>query len=388
MTITAGPTTGDGVAEVDPSFRRIEHFDAASAEHLTGRQLEAIRDVAPAFQQWFRDQGTIGAVRTCDLVALPYPREFALWRAAVSPAPFVRIFNRMMVVQWHDAGGVLRTLLAEPTDYELAANTPFFAKLAQRFEKVQRSIVDYHPTVIEHLATLGISPDMVDYLTFDHLHTQDIRPWLGTTTPQPDLERQGRSTRGEPVSPFFPNARLLVMRDEWEMLAALHPLQRRWFQPETYRDIPLERVMILDHDTLIAPGLALVKTPGHTLGNHTVVLSTSTGIWTSSENGVHAECYEPAMSKIPGLARLADDYGVEVVLNANTPELAAIQYNSMVKEKLIADRGGPGGAWPQHFSSSEMTPWRLSPAVTPSFTYKGITHGMITPAGTAPDRPA
>ncbi len=359
-------------------FTAIEHFAEADAEHLTGRQLAAIRSAAPAFQSWFRALGTCEAVVTCDLIELPYPRRFAMWRAATSPAPFVRIFNRMMVVQYLGAGGERRTLLVEPTEWELAANTPFFARLATTMpDRARDRVVEEHGTVQSHLERLGIAPEDVDEIAFDHLHTQDLRVWLGTTRPQPDLVAVGKARADEPVEPYFPNAKLLVMRDEWEMLPALHPLQASWYQPTTFADLRPDAIEVLDGDTLLGPGVALLRTPGHSLGNHTVVLNTSTGIWTQSENGVHPELYQPERSRIPGVARHAREYGHEVILNANTPELTATQYNNMVKEKLIADHGGPGGDWVQHLCSSELTPWRLAPGCSPSFTFGSITHGTL-----------
>lgn len=356
----------------------IEHFAEADAEHLSGRQLAAVREAAPAFASWFGALGTCEAVETCDLIELPYPRRFAMWRAATSPAPFVRIFNRMMVVQFLDAAGKRRTLLVEPTEWELAANTPFFARLASSMpNRARERVVVEHGTVQSHLALLGIAPEDVDYLTFDHLHTQDLRVWLGTTAPQPDLVAVGKAHAEEPVEPFFPNAKLLVMREEWEMLDVLHPLQQSWYQPATFADVRRDAVEVLDGDTLLGPGVALLRTAGHSLGNHTIVVNVTSGIWTQSENGVHPEMYQPERSRIPGVARHAREYGHEVILNANTPELTATQYNNMVKEKLIADRGGPDGEWMQHLCSSELTPWRLAPACSPSFTHGAISHGTL-----------
>lgn len=361
----------------------IDHFSASEKEVLPGRQLAAIREAAPSFREWFAGSGSPGWVRTCDLIALPYPRRYALWRAALSPAPYVRIFNRMLAVRWRDADGSARTMLVEPTEHDLAANTPYFAAMEARHPRMRSMAVVVHGTVEGHLERLGIAPEEVDYLTFDHLHTQDLRRWLGTTKPAPDLVAQGKvpeDMAGEPLDPVFPNARLLVMRAEWEQLAdgALHPLQRRWYQQRTFGSLRTDRVEVLDGDTLVGPGIALLRTPGHSIGNHSVVLNTSSGIWTSSENGVHAECYSPERSRIPGLRSHAREWGAEVVLNANTPELAAYQVNSMVKEKLVADRGGPGGEWVQHFPSSELTPWVGSPGTSPSFVWSGITHGSLS----------
>ena len=59
------------------------------------------------------------------------------------------------------------------------------------------------------------TPDEIDYVAFDHMHVQDLRPILGT--------EDGR------VPPRFPNATLLVPRVEWDDWDDLHPLQRAWF---------------------------------------------------------------------------------------------------------------------------------------------------------------
>jgi hypothetical protein len=61
------------------------------------------------------------SVVTCDLVTLPYPTKFGLFRAAATPAPFLSITNRMLVIRWTDTSGRRRTLLFEPSDVDLGA---------------------------------------------------------------------------------------------------------------------------------------------------------------------------------------------------------------------------------------------------------------------------
>jgi glyoxylase-like metal-dependent hydrolase (beta-lactamase superfamily II) len=360
-------------------FTPIDVFRQVNAERLPGRQLDAIREAAPAFQEWFRKQGQVSAVRTGDLVGLPYPTEYALFRANHAPAgPFVRIVNRMMIVQWRTDLGDVKTLVVEPTDVQLAESTAYFSGLRERFPgAVADRLVGRFGTVEEHLAAAGIRPEDVDYITFDHLHTQDVRRWLGTTAPQPDLADKGLAPRDEALQPYFPNAKLLIMRPEWEQFPGEHPLQRKWYQGTTYPAVRTDNVVLLDTDVLLGPGVALMFTPGHTVGNHSIVLNTSSGVWTVSENGMHAEAYTPERSKIPGLRDYHQQWGFEVVLNSNTPESSGVQYNSMVKEKLVADRGGPGGEWVQHFPSSEMVPWKMAFRTEPSFTYGAITEGDL-----------
>ncbi|HYY22853.1 MAG TPA: hypothetical protein VE780_13345, partial [Thermoleophilaceae bacterium] len=55
------------------------------------------------------------------------------------------------------------------------------------------------------------------------------------------------------------------------------------------------------------------------------------------------------------------------------------QYDSMVKEKAIADPNRADPRWTNVFPSSELVSWRRQWPVVPSFTYGGINHGHITP---------
>ncbi len=335
-----------------------------------GARLRRARAAAQAFRTEFASTGTPDSVRTYDLVSLPYPTRFGLWRAALSPAPFLTITNRMLVVRWTGPDGRRRTLLFEPSDVELDANTPYFATLAARTpSRLQELMVTRHATVESRLAQAGIAPADVDYLVFDHLHTQDVRRWLGTTAPQPDISPD------RPVPAYFPNARLVVQRRELDAMADLHPLQRPWYQPQTYVDLPASRLLPVDGDVLLGPGVALLSTSGHVVGNQSLVLNTSTGIWASSENAVAAECLTPEHSKSPGVARWAARWGQEVVLNANTLETTAEQYNSMVVEKTVVDRDQRDSRFLQFFPSSELTRNRLNPGTTPTFTHGALTHG-------------
>lgn len=374
-------------------MKTIDIFTEADGQTLPGRQLAAIKEAAPAFHDWFAGAGTVRAVHTFDLVGLPYPTEYALFRAHSQVAsPFVRITNRFLVVQFDDNAGVLRTMLVGPTDVELADNTAYFQTLGDKLPgAVQSVVVKRYQTVAQHLADIGLKPEDVDYLTFDHLHTQDIRRWMGTTEPQPDLAAMGLASKNDPIEPFFPNATLLIMRREWEQFPGEHPLQRRWFQGQTYGAVRTDMIRMIDHDVLLGPGVALVNTPGHTVGNHSIVLNTTSGVWTSSENGMMPEAYDPAASNIPGLRGYFDETGFEVVLNSNTPESSGVQYNSMVKEKLIAGRGGPTGETVQHFCSSEMSSWWFSQRTGPGHTFGAITEGTLDlnpRAGRTPDKPA
>jgi len=348
---------------------RIDAFDAVDSAAPYGVQLRQVRAAAAVFRRDFLVTGTPTSVVTKDLITLPYPTRFGLWRSALTPSPYLSITNRMLVVRWDEAG-VTKTLVFEPSDHELGENTPYFARLnAQTPAALQRRIVTRHATVLENLAALGIAPEEVDYLAFDHLHTQDVRRWVGTTTEQPDLAT---------CEPAFPNATLVVQRDELDAMADLHPLQLPWYQPETYRDLRPEALAAVDGDVLLGPGVALVATPGHTVGNQSLVLATSDGIWAVSENVIAVECMVPEHSTIPGVAKSARTWGREAILNTNTPEALADQYNSVVKEKCLVDPSQRDARFPQFLPSSELTASRYFPGTKPTFTHQSITHNPQT----------
>jgi hypothetical protein len=176
---------------------------------------------------------------------------------------------------------------------------------------------------------------------------------------------------------YLSNARLLVQRGELETLARIHPLQAPWYIPEAIAGVPADRIITLDGDHAIGGGFAIVRTPGHTAGNHTIVVVTDRGAWTISENGICVDAYAPGISRIRGIARHARDHGVEVILNANTREGSLDQYTSMVLEKTLADPVPDRPELPQHFASSQLVPHVLAPGLAPTYTHGMISHGEI-----------
>lgn len=357
------------------SLERIEHFSQPSLGPTPAEALRGLRNEAEAFKEWFRGTGVVDGFAARSLVTLPYPKRFALWEACRLPLPYVWMTNRMFVIRWTEEGAT-RTMLAEPSDYELGVDTPFLARSIESLpmgkERALDTFFTRHAHIEDHLAALGIAPEEVDYLSFDHLHTQDIRRLVGTTAPAPDL-----GYHDAPVPPMFPNARLIVQRDELAHVRDVHPFQARFHQSWTYTDIDESRLLIVEGDVLLGPGVALIRTPGHTLGNHTLCVNTARGIFTSSENGVSLDSWCPELSRIPGVAKWAKEWGYEVVLNFNTPEYASWQYNSMIKEKLIADPIPGRPELPQVFPSSELTRHRLAPGVKPLYEHGDLTVGDL-----------
>ncbi|WP_217545679.1 hypothetical protein [Streptomyces sp. GbtcB6] len=358
------------VADLPSVGTRVDTLtDLSRSDEPPGVRLRTARAQARAFRGEFALTGTPDSVVTCNLVTLPYPTRFGLFRASRAIAPFLSITNRMLVIRWRDSDGHPRVLLFEPSDVELGRYTPYFDNLVQKTPGVlERRMVREHGTVLGHLARLGIRPGDVDYLMFDHLHTQDLRRWVGTTAHQDDLDARPQAA--------FPRAKVVVQRDELAGMAELHPLQRPWYQPGTYRDVPPEAFLPIDGSIVLGPGVAVVKTPGHVFGNQSLVVNTSTGIWVSSENVIAAEALTPEHSGLPGIAKWARQWQQEVVLNANTIETTADQYNSIVLEKTLADRSQADSRFLQFFPSSELTGAWTNPGTTPTFSHRHITHGV------------
>ena len=343
-------------------------LEATPAAHL-----RAVRAAAPEIREQLKASGAVELFATRSLVTLPYPRQYGLWEACTKRAPFVFMTNRMAVVRFVDFEGRPRVLVAEPSDYELGAGTPFLDESMKDVPLpralAMRTFFRRHGTVEAHLLKMGIRVDEVDWLFFDHLHTQDLRRLLGTTTPQPELGYPDR-----PIPPLFPRATLLTARGEMEQVDDVHPFQRRFHQAWTYRDLDRSRVATFDGSLLLGHGVALLRTPGHTFGNTTLVVNTKDrGLLTSSENGISTDSYAPEHSKIPGVAAFAFRWDYEVVLNYNVPEFASWQYDAMVLEKLVADPVPDAPQFPQCVPSSELTRSRLAPGIAPTWEHGELT---------------
>jgi hypothetical protein len=141
--------------------------------------------------------------------------------------------------------------------------------------------------------------------------------------------------------------------------------------------VRMEDVVLTTGDLALGDGVMLLRTPGHTSGNQTLFLNTESGVWGISENGTCADNWSPLESRIKGLAFLCKKQDLDLVLNANTPELGALQYTSMIMERTIVDRVRRAPAFVQMFPSSEVTPSLLAPGLTPSLLHRAITHGEV-----------
>lgn len=347
---------------------RVPDLDAAWAVAGSGARLDAVRRAGRTLRDKLLATGPARCVRTADIATFPYPTGFGLQGVASSIVPYVFLRNRVQLVQVASGGKTL-TILVNPTDAERSRQAPFFARLEQRYGRTATKLLGkVHHTIDQALEAFGVTRAQIDYVTFDHLHVQDVR---GLLAPGPD------------GTTYLPNAKLLVQRAELATLTGgLHPLQVEWYIPQCLDGVPADRIVALDGDYLLGGGFAIVRTPGHTIGNHTLVVVTDRGAWTISENGICVDAYAPGISEIRGVARHARDTGVECILNANTREHTLDQYTSMVLEKTLADRVPERPELPQHFPSSELVAHPLALGLAPTYSHGAITFGA--PAADSP----
>jgi len=348
---------------VPAGMTRVPELDLAWAVSGAGARLRAVRAAAERLRDRFANGPRVVAVRTLPLRTLLYPSRFAFDGAARSPAPFVVLTHRCVVVQLLQ-GGALKTLLFNPTDVEAARAAPYLARLSARLgARAAKLLVQAFDPIETQLARLGIAPDDVDYVAFGHLRMQDLRPLLGTGDGAP----AGR----------FPRATLLTPARAWSDWDDVHPLQRAWFVQGGKRGVPGERVALLEGDVALGGGAVLLRTPGLTAGHQTLFLNTDRGVWGVSANGTSADSWSPLDSRIAGLASACRASEVDVVGDGSTPEAAADQYTSMVLERTLADRVRRAPAFAQVFPSSEVTPSKIAPGLAPTLLHRAITSGDV-----------
>jgi hypothetical protein len=327
-------------------------------------RVEDTRAAANAFRRYMLAGPKVRYFQSFDLVCVPYPSRYGLRNAFSRErlVEYVHIQNRLFVVQF-DTNDGLKTLLVSPSDHERGGETPFFRRLQDKTPAMmQRLIVKRQSTVPEVISRIGLKPEDIDYITYDHLHTQDLRRWLGS-------DRQAG---------IFPHAKLIVHHREWESAKDLNPYQADWYCPNGIDSIPEHKIIHFDGDIMLGDGVALIHTPGHTEGNHSIVVHTDEGLWVISENGISVDSYAPLLSKAAGVADYARVIGTEVIINGNTLENSIDQYISMVQEKTIAGPSKRDPRFPNIFPSSEMTPYWLFPGTTPGFYVGAAKHGKIS----------
>jgi len=367
--------------KTEPAVQPIQNFQGARDSSVPSTRLEEVRKRARKFREEMLSGGQVLFYKSCELVRVPYPVRYAftnVYTQSIIRSPVLHIVNRLFVIQFRSNGGV-KTLLFSPSDVMANAETRFFKRLgggelarmegkvgeksAAGFLKtgIQKLVAPTTLTVDQWLAKIGVRPEKVDYLAYDHLHTQDLRNWMGSD--------------GKPG--LFPNAKLLIQREEWESAQGLVAPQQDWYCPNGTKGIDQKKVVLLDSDVRLGEGVAFIRTPGHTMGNHSLVAHTPEGLMVSSENGVGADAYAPEHSQINAVRKYARNTKMEVVLNGNTQESGLEQYISMVAEKEIAGPSKRNPEFPNTVPSSEFTAYWLFGGLKPSFNFGDLEFGRL-----------
>ena len=348
-----------------PELEGIDRLDRAWQVRGHGPKLTAVRKAAEELRSQFVFGARALCVRSLPITTLAYPTKYAFWGAPLSPAPYVVMTHRALLVQFQQRGQ-LKTLLFNPTDDVASRETPYFKRMIRQVgDYVAFKLLAKKFDSLEHqLSQLGLTPGDIDYVAFDHFHTQDVRSLLGTV----DGEYASR----------FPRAKLLAPVAEWDDWDDLHPMQRAWFVPDGKRGVRTENVVLTESDFWLGDGVLLLSTPGHTSGNQTLFINTQDGVWGCSENGTCADNWTPIESRIRGLSALCHNQDLDVILNANTPEFGAAQYTSMVLERTLVDRVNRNPGFCQMFPSSEVTPSAISPGLRPTVVHGNLVYGEVT----------
>lgn len=360
--------TIDRGAPVDPRLpwvHTLNDLNDARSTGAVGARQRAVERAGRLLGDRLRSEPRVVSVRTLPTSAAPYPIRFAFNGAVpgLMPGGMLVIQNRSLLVQVRTDDGI-KNILWNPTDGPANQATPFYTRVAAKTPKpLLKPFLPKPNRCAKQLAALGLSCDDIDMIAFDHFHTQDIRPLLGA----------------DGIAARFPRALLLAPRVEWTDWDDLPMMQRAWFVPDGKRGVPEDRVVLTDADLHLGEGLVLLRTPGHTTGNQTLFVHTESGVFGSSENGTASDNWSPHHSRIPGLRRAAKLLDLEVVLNANTPELAAEQYTSMLLERSMVDRVPGKSEFFQMFPSSEVTASFIAPHIKPTHSFFEITSGTIVP---------
>jgi hypothetical protein len=358
-----------------PWVRKVHDLDEARAVPSSGAKERGAMAAARRMGDALREGPRVISVRTLPTSAAPYPIRFAFngMVPQLAPGALLIIQNRSLLVQVMTSEGI-KNVLFNPTDGPANQATPFYQRLTARTPPLLRRPFEPGPNrAAAELAAHGLSCEDIDIVAFDHFHTQDLRPILGTA------ERPGR----------FPNALLLAPRAEWDQWDDLPNVQRAWFVVGGKQGVDPSRVVLTDSDLALGEGALLLRTPGHTVGNQTLFVHGEGGVFGCSENGTCVDNWAPLHSRIPGIRRAVKLLDLDVVLNANTPELCAEQYVSMLIERALVDPVPERPDLVQMFPSSEVTPSLLAPYVRPTHLFGKMESGQVQPrAGKAPTKQA
>jgi hypothetical protein len=355
--------------------RPLDDLHASARAVEPGRRPEAIRAAAAAFRAEFARHERVDAVRTIAMLERPVPARLALAGPPGLLGGRVTVIDRMLVVCFRDFGGARRILVWEPALADSASDTRLYTHqdehpgrgLARSFAARELCRID------GALARYGIAASDVDLVAFGDLRGHDLRRLAGTTRPLGN-EHQPRRT-------MFEAARFVVQRRELEAARDPHPMQAPWYVESGADDVDEGRLLPVNGDVELGAGVALVSTPGLSVGHQSLALLTREGIWVVSSNGVANDCWQPLLSKIPGVRRSAEVERREAMLPGAGYADALDLYDSLVLERSLADASARDPRWLAILPHRELARmWRRWPAV-PTFSHGPLNLGSLRAAG-------
>ena len=173
-----------------------------------------------------------------------------LWQQAMRPDAMHRVRCRSSC------------LLARDGRHTVLIDTGYGGK-GSRLERKFHAMEEGEP-LLRSLAALGVEPDEIDTVVLSHLHFDHVG---GATR----YDAQGR------IVLTFPRARHIVGRMEWEDALSQAPELARAYPMENLTTLRDEaKVVLVEGNTPIMPGLRTRLTGGHTRG-HLAVLVESGG---------------------------------------------------------------------------------------------------------------
>ncbi len=115
------------------------------------------------------------------------------------------------------------------------------------------------PFLNDQLADHGLHPSEIDVVINTHLH----------------FDHCGGNTRVEKdkVVAAYPNAKYVVQRGEFEHAKHPNERDRASYILENYESLPTAKLALLEADRAIAPGVELIRVPGHTANMQCVKLT-------------------------------------------------------------------------------------------------------------------
>jgi hypothetical protein len=248
------------------------------------------------------ERAAVRYYRSAALVRVPYPTKYGLRDACSLPTPLMHIENRLFIVQIEHRGAT-KTVLLSPSDLRANAETAVLQgagdvhgpAVGPRREAARPDLGDGRGAARRG----GHRAERVDYISYDHLHTQDVRP-LARQPRAPRRLPHAKAARhaarvGEHPGPLADASSVGTARTG---IDGCRREQGDPARPTTSCSEARSRI---------------VATPGHTEGNHSFVVRTPEGLMVTSENGVCCDAYAPLRSRIPGVARYARRTGAEVV---------------------------------------------------------------------------